>query len=81
MSTKASTSPKVINEKYFHIDNGGFKFKVDEHGCLTIGFGFFGYSHTEVMLTEGDGFDVKKLADFLHSSATLLEQHRKTEEA
>ena len=66
----------MINKKYFHIDNGGFGFEVDEHGGLSIDFGFFGYSTTKIYLTPNKDFNIKELGDFLNESVFLLEQDK-----
>ena len=41
---------KIIHKEYWHIDNGGFTFSVDEYGNLEIEFGFLGYSSTKIFL-------------------------------
>lgn len=51
--------------KYFHIDNGGHTFKVDEFGNLIISTGFFGYSNTEIFLRNVNKDFLCDLAIFL----------------
>jgi predicted transcriptional regulator of viral defense system len=60
---------KIIHEKYFHVDNGGFKFKVDEYGYIHIDFGFFGYSNTNILIT---GVDLKDLAKFFKDASDKM---------
>lgn len=55
---------EIIHEKYFHIDNGGFHFKVDWLGNIEIDFGFHGYSTTTIFMAPNKDFNVKALADF-----------------
>jgi hypothetical protein len=75
---------KVINSRYFHVDNGGFTFEVNEFGDITIDFGFYGYSTTKIVLSSRNTrnmntkFDVEELANFFNESKFKLDEFNKT---
>lgn len=72
---------KVINSRYFHIDNGGFTFEVNEFGDITIEFGFYGYSTTKIVLSSQNyktKFDCEQLANFFNESKFKLDEFNKT---
>ena len=70
----------IIHEKYFHVDNGGFFFRVDKYGTTEIEFGFFGYSRTTIAMHSSKDFGVEEIAQFFNKAAVKLEEARGKEE-
>jgi hypothetical protein len=74
-------SNRLVSDKYFNIDNGGFSVRVDEYGGIEIEFGFFGYSNTTIYMTanhaDNKSFGPRELGDFLIAAANKIEENNK----
>lgn len=55
-----------------HIDNGGHTLSVDQYGNMIVETGFFGYSHTSVMLS---AVDLDGMVAFLQRAKTFVAAH------
>lgn len=60
-----------------HIDNGGHTLSVDEFGNMVVETGFFGYSHTSVMLS---AVDIDGMIKFLQDAKAFLQERADTRE-
>jgi hypothetical protein len=52
-----------------HIDNGGHTLSVDKYGNMVVETGFFGYSHTAVML---HAVDIDGMIKFLNEAKQYI---------
>lgn len=59
-----------------HIDNGGHTLTVDQWGNMVVETGFFGYSHTAVMLS---GIDIDGMIAFLQQAKVFIADHQEQE--
>ena len=66
-----SLDKETVGKWYQHIDNGGYTVSMDIYGTLTISFGFFGYSQTDISLST---VDIDGLISLLNECKTRIEQ-------
>lgn len=66
-----SPNPDVMISAYQHVDNGGHTVTVDRYHGVTIETGFFGYSHTTVLLST---VDIDGLIQVLQTAKQRIEE-------
>jgi hypothetical protein len=69
--------PNNNKSLYFHIDNGGYNFSIEDTCQLVIDFSFFGYSDTTIRLNNLNSDSYRKLSEFFLLQALEMKKVEK----